>query len=855
MSSRGTSPVPPRRGRSSGLAAIVASLPSGGASTGSAPPPSNLRGSSAGITSTPAAAISSRSAGLSVTGGALVSMEQTLFHLPEADVSGKYCCGLIQSSSGPKTCVCIKPLGACKVLAHKNSVTLMGGAYYARSRNSSVVIWPFVLHSHLGASADHRDAGIISTERSTADHLEAFHAFYDRHSNHLQEVLDLPRVKSLIGYSSRTRRVSAEGLTTIASVPVADSRSVLSSSSIAAPLDSDSVIASVSGSRQGLPDSVERMYSPGIDLDSISVGTVESWDKLEAHFNEFGNSIQGAIANVPSPDEDNSIENVLAFVTALGSKLDDFQLVAIEAIRAEKRDLDRLRQSVASIKKFLTMFTDEVNGNCSTSETYEMYGSVWDAIFSSRDMASSAVAHFSAQLDALTISTKSAASSAEEALSTAAIARARSEEISVELDVEMATVADGFTTLGATVAELQQRPSSSPPPTPSRGRLQNQLFPFGDAAGQGFGVTGTGPAVQPGSGAGGLGSNEALAALAARLDKFQARMSSQDALIAGLRSENESLKVTLKTAPFAVPSSSDASSSSFKFKRYATMTEAALRAFMDENGLKWAQVAVFTDIFSLMAHGSEAYARTSSELNDRIKSMRQNGVSDTIAVRTIVSFEQLYPIGWSISTDDLKNGEAFTMLKSKEGWVGTDGYSGTRAKYLEKVETATIRARAYIMRATAEGPLRELCLELMRGSAQFWTDFFAYVNNDLTRLIQFEIPEKDCLVLVSEQINIVFEAIYNKRQLMPQFDPHMDSGDYASQIAYYTLQAHAVMDEFSSVKFGGHGLLGNTFIRFLAKQTGNSSAVVKLEKKLDEQMKKINKKLDETVTAAKKAKG
>ena len=69
MSSRGTSPVPPRRGRSSGLAAIVASLPSGGASTGSAPPPPNLRGSSAGITSTPAAAISSRSAGLSVTGG------------------------------------------------------------------------------------------------------------------------------------------------------------------------------------------------------------------------------------------------------------------------------------------------------------------------------------------------------------------------------------------------------------------------------------------------------------------------------------------------------------------------------------------------------------------------------------------------------------------------------------------------------------------------------------------------------------------------------------------------------------------------------------------------------------------
>ena len=87
----------------------------------------------------------------------------------------------------------------------------------------------------------------------------------------------------------------------------------------------------------------------------------------------------------------------------------------------------------------------------------------------------------------------------------------------------------------------------------------------------------------------------------------------------------------------------------------------------------------------------------------------------------------------------------------------------------------------------------------------------------------------------------MFEAIYNKRQLMPQCDPHTDAGDYASQIAFYTLQAYAEMDEFSSVQFGGHGLLGNTFIRFLAKQSGNISSIVKLSKKLEEFMKKINK--------------
>ena len=141
-SSRDNSPVPWRARGSSGLAAIVAGLPGGRASIGSAPPPlSDLRISSVGSANTSTAPISSRSAGLSVTGGALVRREQALFHLAEADV-GKLCCGLIQSSSGANTCVCIEDSIGCNVSAHKKAVRLIGDAYYACSWNSSVVIAP-----------------------------------------------------------------------------------------------------------------------------------------------------------------------------------------------------------------------------------------------------------------------------------------------------------------------------------------------------------------------------------------------------------------------------------------------------------------------------------------------------------------------------------------------------------------------------------------------------------------------------------------------------------------------------------------------------------------------------------------
>ena len=81
----------------------------------------------------------------------------------------------------------------------------------------------------------------------------------------------------------------------------------------------------------------------------------------------------------------------------------------------------------------------------------------------SQDIAKSAIAHFTSQLDAVIISAQTATASAEKALAAAARAQTKAEDIiSAELDVEMSTVATGFAALGASVAELQ-RPA---PPSP-----------------------------------------------------------------------------------------------------------------------------------------------------------------------------------------------------------------------------------------------------------------------------------------------------------------------------------------------------------------------------------------------------
>jgi hypothetical protein len=83
------------------------------------------------------------------------------------------------------------------------------------------------------------------------------------------------------------------------------------------------------------------------------------------------------------------------------------------------------------------------------------------------------------------------------------------------------------------------------------------------------------------------------------------------------------------------------------------------------------------------------------------------------------------------------------------------------------VDTAAEKAAVYIKRCTP-GPLQELCLEMARVSQHFWGALFSYLNNDLERLLQFGIAEKECLVLLTEQLDIVFQQLFIKRMHMPE---------------------------------------------------------------------------------------
>jgi hypothetical protein len=505
-------------------------------------------------------------------------------------------------------------------------------------------------------------------------------------------------------------------------------------------------------------------------------------------------------------------------ISLLAAKIEHLASITLTGFKHRASAMTELKTTVDNMRFALTALTSDINGVWDREDTYDEFGSLWDGVMN----ISALVADVAIQCTAATVSS-------QDALDQAAAADSG-------LTLEMGEVADGFRAITTRLEALELGSTSTPSrPTSRFQQLSTRLLPA--------------------STDGGVDSSFSthLARLEGLISAQQTALSTQQELL-----QAQQLELAQHRDQFtALRAVAELASQQDQMNRFSLMDEAGLTTLLMEEDFDPSRVAVFCDMNSLLSHATEAF-KGIAELGERTKLMIQCGIADQSCQKTIFSFERQYPPGFETNEGGtVRDGDTFPIFKTKKVWVGSDGRSGARAKYLAKVDTASERAIAYVMRYTKAGPLRELCLEMIRTSQRFWTGFFDYLNNDLERLIQFGISEKECLVLVSEQMQIVFEQVFIKRMMMPEFSvvPGTKvSFDYAAQIFFFTLQAHTAMVDFTDKRFTGHGLLGNTFIRFLARQCGNSSSAA-FETRLSAVEKKVNntnKRIEEEAAAAKK---
>jgi hypothetical protein len=794
----------------------------------------------------------------------------------QSEELGKYCFGWVVSK-GMKNRFCVKlnsGVGACGVSGHQmQRVWPVGDAYYVRTRGDSVLLWPFVLKKHLEET---EELDIASALLSTKDHVAALNYFYDRNPACYEELLQDARTAQLLGVTPkpRTSRNSS-------SVDGNEASSMTRALAGMATLNMDE---GLDGSDALRPPSNVQIKSDE-DARSIKSSSVvnsyrfDSWDGIDEDIRPFEELLpitvfdSEALTDLSASEEPwaKSDRILSSAIQLLLDHCERMTELTTQTFRDDKTAHIMARETTRDLIKSVDKIRDHISGGLlpPDPDLVKRFGSLWNAISqlsSGLEEALDSVADCVYQCNSATEKLLALESSVDTAT----------------FDAEMDQVVKLFslvnTKIEDSVRQCQQMVSSLRSELggsrPSDGVAASAPYLHGRFASLNLRqyvddevvVGGVGSVSNVGDAASDPSVAAAIAALTTRMNAQDRRIEEQDRLItdqaAVLQEQDRRLiqqESTISALKLEVLSlSGQGGNGVVRLSRWNFPDVKALEEFLRANNFNPTRVAVFVDWISLLAHSPDSYKKT-EELGEQMKLATKLGIQDLSSHKAIFSFSRVFPPGLKTNADgEIKDGETFPMLSSMQEWSGFDGNAGARVKFLEKVSVASERHQTYADTHTSND-LKEFVMWENRTSQRFWTDVMAYIHNDLERLRQFGIPEKDCLVLVSEQLRIIFDQTFSKRMHMPELSTENDKFEYAAQIAWHTLQAHAVMDDFSSKKFTGHGLLGNTFIRFLARQLGASSAanlaekLATLETQWKKQLKDCNKRVDEALESVKKS--
>jgi ribosomal protein L12E/L44/L45/RPP1/RPP2 len=127
---------------------------------------------------------------------------------------------------------------------------------------------------------------------------------------------------------------------------------------------------------------------------------------------------------------------------------------------------------------------------------------------------------------------------------------------------------------------------------------------------------------------------------------------------------------------------------------------------------------------------------------------------------------------------------------------------------------------------------------------------FKHLDSEFARLTQVNISEDETLILLSEEVIIMYDRFHAIRRKCMDFTVHGSRVEYMVRCIWVTMQVHMVMDEFTANGMKYNSTISAAFMRFLTKVTGGNAAagmagtVAALESKLknlDNSIKEVKK--------------
>lgn len=273
------------------------------------------------------------------------------------------------------------------------------------------------------------------------------------------------------------------------------------------------------------------------------------------------------------------------------------------------------------------------------------------------------------------------------------------------------------------------------------------------------------------------------------------------------------------------------------FHRLAFASEADFRYWYLSNNPQGDGPSAFVDIVSIWAFGS-AESGTAEWLVDlhRSQSIGFKASPDTLYAHSMTT---RYPKAFVGKVDTIRSADTIKMLASVDDWRGNGMGDGFKERLLNQLQHAVQSHAAYCEDYLPDGPLRQAALRTAQVTQHFFQTLAAYLDDELSMLSSFNLPAKQTLLLLSNQVVHICDDLFEFRNQAKGVDVS-NKAICATRYAWVTLQALGCMENYLREKFRKHPGINSTYMRFLTRNLADQSSIG-LKTKLEALSTKLTK--------------
>jgi hypothetical protein len=203
---------------------------------------------------------------------------------------------------------------------------------------------------------------------------------------------------------------------------------------------------------------------------------------------------------------------------------------------------------------------------------------------------------------------------------------------------------------------------------------------------------------------------------------------------------------------------------------------------------------VFVDLMTLFCHNVMYFLVTGWEKTT--KAMEELGTL-LVTDRKVVASYNLQHLLWFMEGKPVVAGKVINAFSLMEKWQGSGGLDGKRVEIEVLAKTAADGVRTAITNTLPDGSqLAQLALRMLEHTQSWLLMVNKHLDAELTKLTQMHITVEEALILLSEEIIIMFDQFYAIRCKRMEFTVKGTRVEYMVWCIWLTLQVQA-MDDFT----------------------------------------------------------